>query len=174
MPAIPTPAVEQTSDGGQADPEDVEDVAPIVPGSIAHKFPANREIVKKRRTAFDRIRRDLSDDELGQTGVQKLLLHQFEEVSERAGDMESFRTRFHEAEKLLAVAESRLQANAWTAILEGLCFTLGGALLGFSKNVNAQGVVEFDPLQLAIGFLLLVGSIIGRFLGQRKKGTRGP
>lgn len=126
------------------------------------KSPSSKpEELKKRPTAYDKLRKELSEDELSQTGVQKLLLYQIDDYSERVRELEKFKRRAYKAEKRLAVANSKIQDTSWVSILEALCLAFGGVLLGFSRESNEEKVT-WDWAFLAIGGLLIVAAIFAR------------
>lgn len=134
-----------------------------------------REKGKRRPTAFGKVRRDLTDEELGQTGVQKLLLHQIEDVSERLRDSESYFSRFHQSEKLLAVANTRLEGARWVGVLEAICLTFGGSLFGLAKGSvtiveggKAATETFWDFSLLGAGLLMVVLAAAARFGTERR------
>lgn len=147
----------------EADRDDVDDIdeAGSTEGSRARTLPS-QEVLKMRPTAFDKLRRDLSDEELGQTGVQKLLLFQIEELGEKIRDLEPFRTRFHRVDVALAVARSRIQGNTWVSILEAVCLAFGGIFFGMSRSADSEGEIHWDWLMLGGGALLILLAVVAR------------
>lgn len=114
-----------------------------------------------KRAAFKDIRRQITETELTNPGVQKLLLDMLEEADMKRGEAEVFIERFHEADKKASILEEKLISNQTIEIFFGVGVGLGGTIIGLSPFFlslgNAYGIVC-----VVLGLALLVGAVIGR------------
>jgi hypothetical protein len=113
-----------------------------------------------RRQVFLEIRRQLSDADLGSAGVQKMLLDELERTEAECEELETYVTRFHEADKKAAVLEERMRAQNAIEVMFAVGVGVGGAALGLAPvfwSTPPQGQIV-----LAVGVLLVVGATVGR------------
>jgi hypothetical protein len=121
----------------------------------------------KARNAFAKVRKELSEEELSQSGVHKFLINEIERLEESEGELSLFRERFYKADKTAAVLQENLKTNTASEILYSLCVAIGASMLGLTV-----GLWEFKPygyISLGIGISLLVLAIISKI----KRGKKG-
>src|SRR5258707_29952 len=70
-----------------------------------------------RRSSFRDIRRQLTDEELKQTGAQKLIIEDFERAESECEVLRGYIQMFHEADKQVAVLTEKLKSNVVMEIL---------------------------------------------------------
>jgi len=132
--------------------EDIDteaDVEPINEKSIEH--------VKSSRKAFSKLALELTDDELKSTGVQKMLLAEISRLESTEAKSESFRTKFHEADKDKAVLMEKEKTFIFSEILYSVSLTLGALLIGLVPSMTSNKV-EIG----VIGSLFVVGAIVAK------------
>ena len=114
-----------------------------------------------RRQALRNVRRQLTDDELTQSGTQKMLLEMLTEAESENERLKSYVTSFHEVDKKAATLGEKLNADRSIEVFFGFGLGLGGAILGlstffFTKD-NISGFIYF-----VVGSCLMIGACIGR------------
>lgn len=90
---------------------------------------------QKARKALSHLKRELSDDDLAQQGVQKLLIDKLDEVEEENVELRGYRERFHDTDKRLAVLTEKQRVRVSTEIISGASLAIGAAALGFAPAV---------------------------------------
>jgi hypothetical protein len=120
-----------------------------------------------RRSSLRDLRRQLNDDELKQTGVQKLLIEGFERAEMECEALRVYIEKFHLADKEVAKLAEKLKTNIALDILSGVGLAGGGAIISlgtaFWKTDATQGIAA-----IAVGFLFLIGSTVARIVQVKK------
>jgi hypothetical protein len=100
---------------------------------------------QSKRRAFSRLKRELSEEELSQPGVQKMLLALIEEAEETIGQLKSYQSKFHNADKELAIANGKLEVRKGQEILYLGATSAGALFFGYLPNVwsNPTSAVIF-------------------------------
>lgn len=114
----------------------------------------------KTGKAFSALKRELSDDELSSTGVQKLLLEELERLKEENRALESVNNDFHRVDKDLAVLKEKQKRNVRDEIISGSCLAVGAASLGY-----APSLWEHQPagwVLIAFGIVLTICGILAK------------
>lgn len=116
-----------------------------------------------KRAAFRDLRRQLTEEELKNSGVQKLLLEMLKEADDNLEELRSFENQFHETDKKAAVLKEQLKTHNVIEIFFGIGVGLGGAIIGLTPFLwtarPAYGVIA-----LVVGCGLMIGSAIGRII----------
>ena len=89
----------------------------------------------KSRRAFSRLKRELTDEELGSPGAQKMLLEELERLGEDNSVLQSYRDKFYDCDKHLTVANAKLKRTIGMEILSGGCVAIGAAAMGYAPAV---------------------------------------
>ena len=113
------------------------------------------------RFALRNVRKQLTDDELAQTGTQKMLLDMLEEAENEKENYKSYIINFHEADKKCAILGEKLNADKSNEIYFGSGVGLGGAILGLSPFFWDKGII-YGVICLIIGLGLIIAVSIGR------------
>lgn len=114
-----------------------------------------------RRQSLQNVLRQLTNEELSQSGTQKMLLDMLEEAENDREILKSFVTNFHEADKKAAILSEKLNADRSIEIFFGTGVGLGGAIFGLGPYFWDKGIT-YGIICLILGILLIVGSSIGR------------
>ena len=116
------------------------------------------------RRALRELRRELTDEELANPGVQKLILDALEHADVECEELQPYRERFHAADKRAAVLEEKLKKETGYEILFNVGIGVGGAIVGVTPYFWQYGLAGI--LSLAIGIILIVGSIVARLVSR--------
>ena len=117
-----------------------------------------------RRQAFRDIRRQLTDDDLANSGVQRLILDELERADEQCEVLQTYVSQFHEADKRAAILEITARSEKTVEILFGVGVGLGGTLIGLTPSVWQEGYSGI--IVLAVGVVLVVGAVLARVVQQ--------
>jgi hypothetical protein len=119
-----------------------------------------------RRPSFRDIRRQLSEDELRQPGVQKLLIEDLERAETECDMLRVYVERYHERDKEVARLAEKLKTNIALEVITDVGLAGGGAIVSLAPwfwKSTARVVAT-----LGVGFLFLIGSTIAKVVGVRK------
>ena len=114
------------------------------------------------RQVFRALRRQLSDEDLAQPGVQKLILHMLEQAEADRDEVESFRQRYHDSDKEVAILKEKGKSATAVDIAYGVGTGAGGAMIGAAFYFWGKD----PPDDLAgrvvfwFGLLLFVGGVL--------------
>lgn len=114
-----------------------------------------------QRDALSNVRRPLEEDELSESGAQKLLLDALDRADEQLAELEKYRPRYYEADKRAAVLEERLKFSNALEVVFGVGVGLGGAIVGtvpYLWNLDSLAGV----IALVIGIGLVIGAAVAR------------
>lgn len=121
------------------------------------------QVPTSRRLSLTNVRRALTEDELTNPGVQRLLLDILEEAEAERDNNKGYITSYYEAEKKAAILGEKLLADRKIDVFFGVGVGLGGAILGlvpyFSQLDGLHGFVCG-----LIGIALIIGAGFGRAL----------
>jgi VIT1/CCC1 family predicted Fe2+/Mn2+ transporter len=118
-----------------------------------------------RRAAFRDIRRQLTEEELRQTGVQKVLIEDFERAEIECEALKVYVERYHEKNVEVARLTEKLRSNVAMEIITGVGLAGGGAIISLSSlffadpKDSTKGVVA-----IGVGFLFLIGSTVAKIV----------
>lgn len=132
----------------------------IVP-SISEKAGKNRLTHRLQEESipidpYANVRRELSEEELASSAVQRLLLSDHDRVERECERLKSFEEEFHKCDKEVAVLEEKLKDSTASEILYTCCVSIGSILAGVSG-------IYWDNkgwILLCIGVALVIGGVI--------------
>lgn len=116
--------------------------------------------IPKTRQALSRLKRELSEEELGHTGVQKLLIAEVERLDEENRALVSFRDLYHEKALELAGTEAQLKEKRAADIISMGCMALGGVVFGYAPVLS--GPPDHSKIAMIVGGVLLVIGIAAK------------
>ncbi len=111
------------------------------------------------RSVFTDLGRKLSQEDLKNPGVQKLLLHMIEESDVRCEDFKKIESQFHVADKKVCALEEKLKTSRAVEIFYTVMLTVGSVYLGAGISNGKDGTTEFW-----MGICLMVGAILARMI----------
>ncbi len=133
--------------------EDIETEADIEPVDGSK----NIEHIKSSRKAFSKLATELTDEELKFPGVQKMLLAEISRLEYTAIKSESFKEKFHQADKDKAVLMEKEKTFIFSEILYSLSLTLGAVLIGLVPSMTTNKTAIG-----AIGVLFVLGAVVAK------------
>lgn len=133
----------------KAEPPDQEPRAVVAPTEIVPVY--------KGRRSLSRVRRELTDEELSSTAVQKLLLDELDRLETERGELLDYREKYYAAEGRASVLEERERRSLAFEVLSSACFVLGAAAIGYAPALWHDQPAGW--LALVFGFLLIGGGI---------------
>jgi len=137
------------------DPPDQE--PPGTTSSIEHPYAKPRT----GRKATASVRRELSDKDMSNPAVSKLLMDEVERLENQVNELSNVQTRFYAADKRAAIFEQKLNVSISQDIIFAVCTTLSGAALGYAPSVWSKADAT-GYFVLGTGFVLLICAIIAK------------
>lgn len=117
----------------------------------------------KSRRSLSRIRRELSEDDLKNPAVQKLLISEIDRLEEENQAQRVFQENFHATDKEKAILEQKLKISVSLDIIFGSGLSVGAAIIGLSPTfwdaTNFKG-----PGCLTLGLIIMIGAIVSRLV----------
>jgi hypothetical protein len=71
----------------------------------------------KPRSALSRVMRQVSDEELSSPGARKLVIDKLDNLELQVAELTPYRERFHEADKQVAILQTRLEKSTAAEML---------------------------------------------------------
>lgn len=116
----------------------------------------------KRSSAYRKLGRDLSEDELSNSGTQKMLLGDLDRLEVEVQELKEFREKFYDVDKSNAVKDEQLKSSTSKEVLYAVVISIGAVLIGLTPSLwsatNSNG-----QLILGCGLVLVLGGIISKF-----------
>jgi hypothetical protein len=132
--------------------------------------PASRSSVPSvgRRLAFQDLKRQLTTEELSESGAQKLILELLASAEAERDEFKAYVPLYYEADKKVSTLSEKLHGDRLNEAMFSVGISVGSAAIGLSPifwdERNARG-----PLCLAVGAVLVVGFTIARVVRVRQK-----
>jgi len=108
------------------------------------------------------MRRELTDEELGTSAVQKLLMDELERLEAECGASKIFETKYHERDKDAVLFEEKLKRNVSSDVFFGGSLTIGAALMTYSSSLWSLPPAGW--IILVLGALLMASGIAARVI----------
>lgn len=115
----------------------------------------------KSRRALSRLKRELTDEELGSSGVQKMLLESLERAEEENSDLKSFRDKYYQADKLIGIVQEKLKVSVASEVVSMGSLAVGAAALGYAPSLwqtqpSGWIVLTFGAVLTVVGIVAKV------------------
>lgn len=116
--------------------------------------------------AFSRLSRELSDSDLKNNAVGRMLLDKIDGLTSENITLESFRDKYYQSDKECAVLKEKVNGESKFQILYSFCLAVGGVVLGaaFSTTGSIKAILIFSGI-----VLFLVGGLLALFVNKSKK-----
>ncbi len=148
-----------SNDNNQEDIDVDADVEPTISESDTHTKPLRRP--------FSKLATELTDDELGSPGVQKMLLAEVSRLEAEIVESARFKEKFYEADRERAILKEKVKASIYLEILYSISLTLGALLIGFTSSINST---QDSAITIGvIGALFILGAILAKIKTFREK-----
>ena len=112
---------------------------------------------KARRQSFGALRRQLSDDELAGTGVQKMLLDEIDRLESELVSASEMADRFHGADKDAAILREKFKSHTSHEIISTASLTVGSVALGIVFGIEDNATLAW--IILAGGVILILAGL---------------
>lgn len=108
---------------------------------------------------YSKLRRELSEDDLSNPAVQKLLINEIDKLEIRVSDLELVEKKFYEADKSKAVLEEKIRTHNAMDVLYSFCLSIGSGLMGMASLYKIN---EYGWILLIAGLILIIGGIFSK------------
>ena len=112
----------------------------------------------KRRLSLSKSRRELTDEELQQSGVRLMLLDEVDRLDEEVHRLTEYEDKYHLADKQVGVLKEQGRKRTAVDIVYTVCVGIGVGLLMLSPTLPEP----LPWLAAALGFVLLVSGITAK------------
>ena len=109
---------------------------------------------------YSKIRRDITDDDLANTAVQKLLLNEIDKLEISLAKLEGFQNQFYIIDKEKCILEEKLRLSTSNEVIYSFCLAVGSGIMGLSSLSKLK---EQWWIFLVVGGLLIIGAILSRY-----------
>ena len=117
---------------------------------------------KGRRQSFGKVRRELTEDELGSSGVQKMMLDELDRMDGTEAELKVVSQKFYETQSSLAVAQEKLKTHHAFDVLSTGTVAIGSLIFGAA--FNAVGDNKLFWTLILVGVVLVVVGIAAKVL----------
>ncbi|NOT07800.1 MAG: hypothetical protein HOP28_06305 [Gemmatimonadales bacterium] len=124
--------------------------------------PGEVPVVAKSRQSLARVRRELSDEELGSPAIQRMLIDEIERLERENDDLKGMREQYHQSDKRVASLEQQCKRSLAGEVLFGTCLTVGAAAMGYAPSIWSQQPTGW--LTLIFGATITIGGIVSRMV----------
>jgi hypothetical protein len=139
----------------------VAEDAPTDQDSTAPEASASADApTLKGRRAFSRMRREMTDEELDNSGVRKIMMDDVDRLEAEKSDLLQYVDKYHAADKENAVLKEKAKVKVASDIAFGIFTTVGGAAAGYSPSLNA--VPHASSMVLYAGVILIFAGIASK------------
>ena len=128
------------------------------PGST--EAPESSTFAPKSRQSLSKLRRELSEEELSSPAAHRLLIEELERLDRLNAELHGYRTRFHTADKRVAVLEEKIKKSLAGEIVFGVTIAMGSAALGVAPFGWSHQPAGW--LLLIFAGVLIIGGIVSR------------
>lgn len=110
---------------------------------------------------YSKLRRELSDEDLTNPAVQKLLLSEIDKLEIRVSELEVIENKFHQVDKEKAVLEEQVKTHNAMDVLYSFCLAIGSGLLGLA---SLSEIKDKGWIFLLSGGVLIIGGILSKLV----------
>ncbi len=121
----------------------------------------------KGRQPFHGLSRQLSLEDLRQTGTQKMILDLHDRLQDENEELKEIRERFHGRDKEVAVLRERLKKSTVQDILLDAALIGGALILGYLSSLPSS----HRWIAFVVGGLFVVGPVVARLALKRPAGS---
>lgn len=136
-------------------PNDPDDLAPEEDGGST----AGSDVTKGRK-ALRTAKRELTDEELQSSAVNKLFMDEIDRLEAENAVLSDYRERFHKSDRSNGVLEQRIKVHHAFDIISTGVIAIGGAILGLTKTLVDASVHGSVPV--LVGILLIAIGIFAK------------
>jgi hypothetical protein len=131
---------DETEEGGQK--------VDILPGGVSD------QVKTPRLGHLQRVRRDLSEDELSSPATLRFLVAEIERLDKENSLLESFRDRYYQKDKESSILSERMMKDDTVRALSSVCLAVGSAGLGAAPSYIPLTNVGYVFLALSVALIV--------------------
>ena len=135
----------------------IEDADDFAPEDTENTGVTNE---KKGRKAFGKVKREITEKDLQNPAIQKMLLDELDRLETESEEYKQYKERYHKADKRVAVLEEKSKGTLAIDILSGACLTIGAASLGYTKILWENQPSGY--IALVVGGVLIAAGIAAK------------
>ena len=138
------------------------------PQEYAESRGSGKEVPRgKGRQSFRRLSRELSPEDLRETGTQKMILDLLDRLEDENDELKEFKEKFHERDKEVAVLRERLKKSTAQDIVIGAMLAGGSLVLGYLPSL----LLPTGWIALVVGGLFSCGITSGMEVLKQPSGS---
>ena len=118
----------------------------------------------KGKEALSGVSRVLSERELKQSGVQKMLVDRVDTLETQVAELSSFRDKYHKTDQDRAILVERLRFEGLIEIMYGALLVVGPLLIALSPNVKVHWALWIP------GTVAVIGAVVGKLYWRTRRG----
>jgi hypothetical protein len=132
--------------------------------SVQSSPPSSEHSKQPGTGAFSKLSMELRETDLKNPVVGRMLLDKIDSLTSEKIELESYRDRYHEADKNSAVLAQSVAGESKFQILYSFCLTVGGVVFGvaFTTQGTIKGVLVISGI-----VLFLIGIILSLFVNKK-------
>jgi hypothetical protein len=110
---------------------------------------------------YSKLRRELTDEDLSNPAVQKLLISEIDKLEIRVSDLGIIESKYYQSDKDKAVLEEKLKTINSLEVLYSFCLAIGSGLIGLASlfEIEKKGWIF-----LVSGGILIIGGILSKLV----------
>lgn len=128
--------------------------------------PHGGKIRQTKRQALSDVKRQVTDEDLTNPTVARMLLDDVERLEEENDELRGFKERFHSSDRDAAVLRERLNASTARDVLESAFLIVGSLILGHVPSLWSSQPT--GGIALAIGAIAILGVFSAKYVAKRK------
>ena len=113
----------------------------------------NTALKPHTRRSFQRVRREMTDEELSNPAVQKMMMDELERLERERDDLSGYRDKHAAADKRCAVLDEKLKPKIAADVFFGSCTTIGSIMIGLAPSVWKVGVIGIALASLGVALV---------------------
>lgn len=111
---------------------------------------------KGRRQSFGKVRRELTEDELGSSGVQKMMLDELDRMDGAETELKTISQKYYDTQSSLAVAEEKLKTHHAFDVLSTGTVAIGSLIFGAAFSTGQNDKLFWTLVVISV-VLVIVG-----------------
>ena len=119
----------------------------------------------KKLDAYANLVRDLTSEELSQSGTQKLIVNDLYKAENKVKELEPYRENYFTVFTEKEILKVQANKSNKSEILYAFAITVGGIIIGLSKMLY-DSKPALCVIVAIIGLLLIIGGVVFKFIGK--------
>jgi hypothetical protein len=120
---------------------------------------AGPSLAPKVRQALSKSRRELTEEELNQSGVRLMLQDEVDRLDSEVTKLSEFREKFYQSQTRIAVFETKKDRQIAFEVIYGVCVAIGVGMVMLAPTIEVNSLRWTD---LAIAVVLITCGIVAK------------